>query len=261
MLFDDPEEQPQRVCVSAGAGGLGWAIATRFHEAGAQVHLCDLSAQAVAQALASHPGIHGTVADVADSAGVAGFIGEALDWMGGIDVLVNCAGEVGPRSPIEEVDEATWHRVLDVNLTGMFHCVRHAVPTMKDQRSGCILNLGATAARTGLPLRTPFVAAKAAVLGFTQNLARELGPDNIRCNAILPGVIDNPKGRLAVENRARDLRQSYEEAEAGLLEYVSMRSWIAPEEVADTVFFLASPEARHVSGQTIGVCGNLEWDR
>lgn len=261
MLFDDAEPPSQRVCVTAGAGGLGWAIACRFHQAGAQVHICDISAEAVARALASQPGIHATVADVARAEQVAEFVEEAISWMGGIDVLVNCAGDVGPRSPIEEVDEATWRRILDVNLTGIFHCVRSAVPTMKAQRSGSIVNLGSTAARTGLPWRTPFVAAKSAVLGLTENLARELGPDQIRCNAILPGVIDNPRGRKIVERRAREQRQSYEEAEAELLEYVSMRSWITPDEVADTTFFLASPAARHITGQTIGVCGNLEWDR
>jgi NAD(P)-dependent dehydrogenase (short-subunit alcohol dehydrogenase family) len=262
-LFDDVEEapSPQRVLVTGGAGGLGQVIACRFHESGARVHLCDSSAAALALALASHPGMHGTVADVARSEEVALFVREAREWMGGVDVLVNCAGEVGPRAPLEEIEDDEWTRALEVNLSGMFYCIREVAPLMKAQRSGAIVNIGSTSSRTGLLRRTAFVAAKAGVLGLTLNVARELGPDNVRCNTVLPGILDNRTGRDLVARRARERRLHDDEVEADLLSYVSMRSWIEPEEVAELVLFLASPAARHVSGQTIGVCGNLEWER
>jgi len=262
-LFEDVDEpsRRQRVLVTGGAGGLGLVIARRFLENDASVHLCDCSPAALAQALASFPGMHGTVADVARSTEVAQCVGEAREWMGGIDVLVNCAAEVGPRAPLEEIDDEEWIRTLEVNLTGMFYCIRAVVPMMREQRSGSIVNVGSTSARTGLPRRTAFVASKAGVLGLTGNVARELGPDNVRCNAVLPGILDNAAGRELVARRARERRLSADEVEADLLSYVSMRSWIAPEEVADLVVYLASHAARHVTGQTIGVCGNVEWER
>lgn len=262
-LFESVEEtvRPQRVLVTGGAGGLGLVIAKRFLDEGASVHLCDSSPAALAQALASFPGMHGTVADVARSEEVAQCIREACEWMRGIDVLVNCAAEVGPRAPLDEIEDDEWTRTLEVNLSGMFYCIRAVAPLMREQRSGSIVNIGSTSSRTGLPRRTAFVASKAGVLGLTGNVARELGPDNVRCNAVLPGILDNEHGRQLVARRARERRLSVDEVEADLLSYVSMRSWIEPEEVADLVFYLASHSARHVTGQTIGVCGNLEWER
>ena len=170
------------------------------------------------------------------------------------------AGDVGPRARVEETDTAQWQRTLDVNLNGTFYCIRQVVPSMKAQREGAIVNIASSAARTGLPLRSAYVASKAGVLGLSYNLARELGPHNIRCNAVIPGVVDNARARQAIEARARDGRHSLEDAEAELLEHVSMRTWIAPGEVADMVLFLSSPQPRHVTGQAIGVDGNLEWE-
>ncbi len=246
--------------ITAGAGGLGLAIAERFHDSGAKVHIADLSAEGMVQVLTEHPGMHGTVTDVSRARDVASLISEALEWMHGIDVLVNCAGEVGPRVSLHKVTPEDWDRVMSVNLSGMFYCVREVAPVMKEQRAGAIVNIGSHSATQGLPKRVAYVASKAGVLGLTQNVAREYGRYNVRCNAVLPGMVANETGREMVQARARSKRLSYEEAEAELLQHVSMRSWIEPEEVAEVVFFLASESARHVSGQTLGVCGNLEWE-
>jgi NAD(P)-dependent dehydrogenase (short-subunit alcohol dehydrogenase family) len=142
----------------------------------------------------------------------------------------------------------------------MFYCMKQVIPVLRAQQSGCIVNVASTSARTGLPLRSAFVASMAGILGLTQNAARELGPDQVRCNAVLPGVLLDDRSRALVEARARERRISLEEAEAELLSHVSMRSWIEESEVAETVLFLASDRARHITGQTIGVCGNVEWE-
>ncbi len=260
--LDTPELEtlPQRVIVTAGASGLGLTIATAFSEVGARVHIGDASARSLAEALGDHPGIHGTVADVAVPDDVDTMFREALEWMGGLDVLVNCAAIGGPRAAIEHVEAEEWERTLRVNLSGAFFCIRQASSIFRAQQSGSIVNVASTSARTGLPMRTPFVASMAGVLGLTANCARELGPDNVRCNAVLPGVLEDEQARELVEARARERQQSAEEAEAEFLSHISMRSWIDSTEVADAVIFLASDRARHITGQTLGVCGNVEWE-
>ncbi len=258
MLFDD-EPQPLRVLVTGGAEGLGLAIARRFHEAEAQVHICQPSAQSLVETLAEHPGMHGTAADVANAGDVNLCVAEAHEWMGGVDVLVNAADERGSRTRLEELGAQDWQRVLEVNLSGVFYCIREVVPIMRDQMGGSIINIAGPPGRAGLQGHAGYAASNAGVRGLTQQVARELGPDNVRCNLILPGMIEDQASRARIQSRIRD-GLSEETAEAELLSKVSMRSWITPEEVADLAFFLASDAARHISGQEIGVCGNVEWE-
>ena len=149
---------------------------------------------------------------------------------------------------------------IRVNLNGMFYCIKNAVPHMKRQGAGCIINISTTSARTGLPARAAYVAGKVGVLGLAHNVARELGPFNIRCNSVLPGFIDNPRGRGVLAKVAKDRGIPLDQMEAEALQFVSMRTWIQPVEVADAVFFLASEGARHISGQELAVCGNAEWE-
>jgi NAD(P)-dependent dehydrogenase (short-subunit alcohol dehydrogenase family) len=175
-------------------------------------------------------------------------------------VLVNNAGIGGPRAAIEDIDDDGWDRTIAVNLTGMFYCIREAARVMKPQKSGCIINISTGSVRTGLPMRLPYVASKQGVMGMTHNVARELGPFNIRCNAILPGLIDNARGRSLVARAAQEAGKSFEEAEAEMLKYISLRCWIDPLEIADTALFFASHAGRHISGQFLGVCGNIEWE-
>lgn len=251
---------PLRVIVTAGASGIGQAIARCFAEAGHRVHICDIDPAAIAATTVELAGVGGTVADVADPAAVEALCAEATQWLGGIDVLINNAGIGGPRGAIEDIDPVEWDRCLRVNLSGPFHMIRSLTPFMKAQRSGCIINISTTSARTGLPQRLPYVASKVGLLGLTHNVARELGPWNIRCNAILPGTIDNARGRALIASRASETGMSIAEAEQEALSYVSMRTLIAPSDIGEAALFLAGDGARHISGQEIGVCGNTEWE-
>lgn len=259
-MWPAAEETPIRVCVTGGGEGIGLAIARAFYHAGAQVHIGEAEPEALARTLSEHPGMHGSVVDIGDAVEVETLFTEALDWLEGLDVLVNAAVVEGPRASLLDLDYEQWDRTVRINLSGMFYAVKQAAKPMRRQRCGSIVNLASTAARTGLPLRSAYVASMSGVLGFTYNVARELGPDNIRCNAVLPGFVDNLEGRRWVEALARERRRPLEETEAEVLGRVSMRSWIQPGEVAETVLFLASPAARHISGQAIGVCGNVEWE-
>ena len=251
----------QRVVVTAAASGIGLAIAQHFLASGAHVVICDVDAGCLRTALTENPGLQGAVADVSDTDQVEQFFGQVFADMGGVDVLVNNAGIGGPRAAIEQIDYADWDRCVSVNLSGMFYCIRQVVPAMKRQRSGCIINIATASAKTGLPNRLPYVASKVGVLGLTHNVARELGAHNIRCNAILPGLMDNPRGRALVQKFADDSGTTVETAEQGILQYISMRTWIQPSEVAEVAGFLASHAGRHITAQEIGVDGNCEWEQ
>ncbi len=250
----------QRAVVTAGASGIGRAIAGSLLAAGAAVHICDVSREKLDAALSGEKKLSGTLADVAKPEEVERLFAQALERLGGLDILVNNAGIGGPRAGIADIGYDDWDRTIDVNLNGMFYCIKNAVPAMMAQKSGCIVNISTASVRTGLPMRTAYVAAKHGVMGLTQNLARELGSYNIRCNAILPGLIDNDRGRALVDEYAAERGVTAAEAEASFLKYISLKSWIDPEEIGAAAVFLASRAGRHISGQFLAVDGNFEWE-
>jgi len=252
--------QGRVVVVTAGAANIGLAIADSFLAAGARAYVCDVAADALNAAMADRPLLRGRVADVADPGQMEEFFAWVRSDAAAVDVLVNNAGIAGPRGPIESIGYDEWRRTIEVNLNGMFYCIRQVVPGMKAQKSGVILNISTASARTGMVNRAPYVASKSGVLGLTYNLARELGPFNIRCNAILPGPIDTPRGRHLISLRAAEQSLPFEQIEAEHLGFTSLRSWVQPSEVGDAAVFLASDAARHISGQMLGVCGNSEWE-
>jgi NAD(P)-dependent dehydrogenase (short-subunit alcohol dehydrogenase family) len=254
-------QKQQTVLVTAGADGIGRSIAEKFLLAGARVHICDVDQKALSAVLDAHPELTGTLADIGEADAVRSLVQTAAAQMGGIDVLVNNAGIGGPRAAVEDIELDDWRRTIEVNLNGAFYCIREVTPIMKRMGGGVILNIITSSVKTGLPLRSPYVASKAGLIGLSDNLARELGPFNIRCNCISPGLIDNARGRRLVQTHARSTGLSEAEAEREFLKYVSMHCWIKPEEVGDMAVFLASDAARHVTGQHVAVDGNAEWEQ
>ena len=248
----------QRVLVTAGAAGIGRAIAAALVEAGARVHVCDVEAAALAACHEAMPEVGTTRADVADEADVERLFAEVAASLGGLDVLVNNAGIAGPTAAVEEIPVAEWRRCLDIDLTGQFLCTRKAVPLLKAAGGGAIVNMSSAAGRLGYAYRTPYAAAKFGVIGFTESLAKELGPFNISVNAILPGIVQGPRIERVIGARAEQLGLPYAEMERQYLEQVSLRRMVSAEEVASMVLYLVSPLGRGVSGQSLGVCGNVE---
>jgi NAD(P)-dependent dehydrogenase (short-subunit alcohol dehydrogenase family) len=193
---------------------------------------------------------------VSDRAQVARLFEEALGLLGGLDCLVNNAGIAGPTGRVEEINPEDWDRCLAVDLTGQFNCARLAIPHLKASGNPSIMNLSSQAGKHGFPLRSPYAAAKWGVIGFTKSIAMELGEFGIRVNALLPGMVAGDRIRRVLEAKAQEKGMAFAEIERLVLEDVSLRDYVTPQQLADMVVFTASPRARTISGQAISVCGD-----
>ncbi len=245
-----------RVLVTAGASGIGRSIALGFAAAGARVFICDISPSALASFGGVAPGIGSCTADVSEPREVAALFENAVGHLGGLNVLVNNAGISGPTVKVEDLSIEDWNRTIAVNLSGMFYCTRLAVPHLKAAGGGSLINISSIAGRLGFALRSHYAAAKWGVIGFTKSLAVELGPSNIRVNAILPGVVEGERIRQVVAARAAARGVSFDDAMAQFVAPVSLRKMIHPDEIADMALFLAAASGRSISGQAISVCGD-----
>jgi NAD(P)-dependent dehydrogenase (short-subunit alcohol dehydrogenase family) len=248
----------QRVLVTAGAAGIGFAIASTLTALGAKVAVCDVSDDAIAEAGKQLPSLIACKADVSADADVEAMFALVKKELGGLDALINNAGIAGPTGGVDEISSADWRRCIDICLTGQFLCAHHAVPMLKASGGGSVVNMSSAAGRHGYAFRTPYSAAKFGVIGFTQSLAKELGPHKIRVNAILPGIVEGPRMDKVIADRAKQIGVSHEEMEERYLERVSLRRMVSPYDVASMVAFLLSDAGVNVSGQSLGVDGNVE---
>jgi NAD(P)-dependent dehydrogenase (short-subunit alcohol dehydrogenase family) len=248
----------QRVVITAGAGGIGLAIADTLAKLGARLVICDISDEALTS-LGGKVKVEAAVkADVSSEADVDRLFVTAKSVLGGLDSLVNNAGKAGPNGGVEDIAPEEWRRCIDICLTGQFLCARRAVPLIKAASGGSIVSMSSAAGRHGYAYRTPYSAAKFGVIGFTQSLAKELGPSGIRFNAILPGIIKGPRIENVISARAKQLGISHEEMTGRYLQNISLRRMTSPYDVAAMVAFLLSDAGINISGQSLGVDGNVE---
>jgi NAD(P)-dependent dehydrogenase (short-subunit alcohol dehydrogenase family) len=248
----------KRVLITAGAGGIGRAMAETFADAGARVHICDVDLKAMDALRAARPAITSSVCDVSDLDQVDALFTDVKRVLGGLDVLINNAGIAGPTGKVEDISVADWERCIDIDLNGMFYCTRLGMPMIKAAGGGSIINLSSTAGRLGFPLRSPYAAAKWAVVGFTQSLAMEAGPDKVRVNCIQPGVVEGDRIDRVVAAKAAAFGITPEEQKRRMVADISMRTMVSAQDIANMALFLASDAGRHVSGQSLPVCGNVE---
>jgi NAD(P)-dependent dehydrogenase (short-subunit alcohol dehydrogenase family) len=256
MVFMDLSLKGKRAVVTAGAAGIGRAIADTLAKSGARVVVCDVDEQSLKTIDKS---MHGLRADVSSVADVDRLFDAARQHLGGLDILVNNAGIAGPTGKVEDIDPADWDRCIAVDLNGMFYCTRRAMPLLKAAGGGSIINLSSIAGRFGFPLRTPYSAAKWAVIGFTQSIAAEAGPDGVRCNAIQPGIVEGDRVEQIMQAKASSLGVTKEEIRNRMVEGISLKTTVTAQDVADTIHFLVSDAGKHISAQTIGVCGGARY--
>jgi NAD(P)-dependent dehydrogenase (short-subunit alcohol dehydrogenase family) len=252
----DSSAKGLRVLVTAGAGGIGRAIAQTFLEHGARVQVCDVDDRA----LASLPReIFNVKADVANLPDVDKLFEEAKKNLGGLDVLVNNAGIAGPTAKVEDIRPEDWDRCIAIDLNGMFYCTRKAMPMIKAAGGGSIINLSSIAGRLAFPMRTPYAAAKWAVVGFTQSLAAEAGPQGVRVNCIQPGIVEGERVDRIIAAKAEALGVSSAEVLEKMVEGVSLKTTVSAQDIANTALFLATEGGKHISGQAISVCGGVRY--
>jgi NAD(P)-dependent dehydrogenase (short-subunit alcohol dehydrogenase family) len=236
----------KRALVTGGASGIGLGTAQLLASEGARVAVLDREVPS-----APSDGLEYFAADVTDDAGVREAVGGALEALGGLEVLVNCAG-IGAQGRVEDNDDAEWHHVFDVNVVGMVRVSRACLPALRASAPAAIVNVASIAALTGLPERALYGATKGAVLSLTLAMAADLVRDGIRVNAVSPGTTDTPwVGRLldrsqdpAAERVALNARQPH-----GRL--------VSVAEVADAIAYLASPTATSTTGMWLFVDGGM----
>ena len=243
-----------RVLVTAGGSGIGRVIARTFADHGARVHVCDVE-EKVLQDLP----FSATRADVSRLGDVDRLFDDVQTKLGGLDVLVNNAGIAGPTARVEDIRPEDWERCIGVDLNGMFYCTRKAMPLIKRAGGGSIINLSSIAGRLAFPMRTPYAAAKWAVVGFTQSLAAEAGPEGVRVNCIQPGIVEGERVERVIAAKAEALGVPKDEVRARMVEGVSLKTTVTAQDVGNTALFLASDAGKHISGQAISVCGGVRY--
>jgi len=249
----------KKIVISAGASGIGWATTKICLSKGAYVYLCDINEKNLNK-IRKHPlnnkRLFTYELDASDEYDVGNFFSNIQKKTRKIDVLINNVGVAGPIGTIEKLSSKDWERIFKVNVISHFYFTKLAIPMLKKNRGGSIINISSGAGIMGFPLRSPYAASKWAVVGMTKTLAMELGKYKIRVNAICPGTIKGNRMVRVIRDKANFLKVSKKKIEKEFVSMASMNCWIYEEDIGKMSAFLISDEAERISGQIIGVDGN-----
>ncbi|MGD8522282.1 MAG: SDR family oxidoreductase [Desulfobacterales bacterium] len=241
-MYDDLKDK--RVVITGGASGIGYATTKRFIEEGCKVIVLDCNQAALDEALSDMPKLSGVVcADVSKPDDIKAAFQKIDALMGGIDILISNAG-ISVRTPFTDIDYTQWTKVLQVNLDGMFLCARAAIKRMKKQGAGVILFTASTNGAAGYPYYTDYNASKAGVINLAKTIALECAPW-LRINAICPGYVLTPMQKAEYTPEMLDAVNAR----------IPLGRHAEPEEIAALFAFLASSEARYITGTTITIDG------
>jgi len=249
----------KKIIISAGASGIGWAISKICLSRGAIVFLCDIEKKYLNKAR-KHPlnkkKLFTYDCDASDEYEVSNFFNEINKKTKKIDALVNNVGVAGPTGTIEKLSSEDWERTLKINVISHFYFSKLAIPMLKKNKGGSIINLSSGAGIMGFPLRSPYAASKWAIAGMTKTLAMELGKFKIRVNAICPGTIKGDRMKRVIRDKSNFTKNSKKIIEKDFVSMASMNCWIYEDDIGKMCSFLISEDAARISGQIIGVDGN-----
>jgi len=250
-VSETPDATRRFAVVTGGADGIGWTIAEALRAEGREVVLADVNGARAAERCADDPGLAAIELDVADGDAVAHAFTRLEAERGPLGLLVNNAG-VRHVATLDELTDADWARVMSVNLSGAFHCLKAAGRQLRTAGGGAIVNVVSVAAERGVPGRGAYAAAKAALASLTRTAAVEWAERGVRVNAVGPGYVDTPLLRDPIERGELD--------EGAIVARIPSKRIGTPREIADVVCFLASDRASYVNGQTIWIDGGFLVD-
>ena len=249
----------KKIIISAGASGIGWSTAKICLSKGAIVYICDIDNKSLNK-IRKHPltnkRLFSYKCDASDEDEVSSFFNEINKKTKKIDALINNVGIAGPTGTIDKLSSDDWEKTLKVNIISHFYFSKLAIPMLKKNKGGSIINISSGAGIMGFPLRSPYAASKWAIIGMTKTLAMELGKFKIRVNAICPGTIKGDRMVRVIRDKAKFLKVSKKKIEKDFISMASMNCWIYEEDIAKTCSFLISNDGERISGQTIAVDGN-----
>ena len=249
----------KKIIISAGASGIGWATTKVCLTKGATVFICDIEKKYLTKAK-KHPLNNKKLfvyeCNAANEHAVKELFKNISKKTKKLDCLINNVGIAGPTGTIENLKSEDWEKTLKVNVISHFYFTKLAIPMIKRNKGGSIINLSSGAGIMGFPLRSPYAASKWAIVGVTKTLAMELGKFKIRVNAICPGTIKGDRMVRVVRDKSKLLKVSKKQIEKEFISMASMNCWIYEEDIGKMCSFLISNEAERISGQIIGVDGN-----
>jgi 3-oxoacyl-[acyl-carrier protein] reductase len=247
MQTNQIDLQRRKAIVTGGASGLGFAIAKRLLQSGAEVALWDSKEEALDRAAAelSRDGdVRTLVVDVADQGVVRAACVRSVAELGCIDILINSAGIAGPAAPVVDYALSDWQAVLNVNLTGTFNCIQALLPHMMERDYGRVINIASVAGKDGNPNASAYSASKAGVMALTKSVAKEVAKTGIRINCITPAAV-----HTALFDQMSQQHIDY------MLSKIPMGRFGLPEEVAAMVAWLASEECSFATGAAFDLSG------
>ena len=260
--LENPPLDGQIAVVTGGAQGLGLGITRQLASDGANVVIADRQEDKAREEAAKLQGegltVRAVALDITDSAAVTSFFAELVAEEKRVDILINNAGTGQQVAPIVELEDAEWHRVMDVTLTGAFYCCRAVGRIMEDQEAGCIVNISSINGQNPAALVAAYNIAKAGIISLTRTLALELAAYGVRVNAVCPGPVYTEFNQRNMAQRRVTLGISEEEMIERIRAAIPLGRWGEPEDIAQGVAFLCSPAASWITGEVLRVSGGME---
>ena len=248
----------KKIIISAAADGIGWSIAQECMSNGALVYVSGKNKEALDN-ISKHDLYEKQLfldrVNTHDFQEVENYFNKIKDK---IDALINNVGISGPTGKLEDLDINNWKETIDININSHFYFTKFAIPLLKKNNGGSIINLSSTAGLFGFPLRIPYAASKWAIIGMTKSLAMELGEFNVRVNAICPGSVSGDRMKRVIEAKAKSLGVTEDSLQKDYESMISLKTFVNKEDIANMAVFLLSQEAHKISGQVMTIDGNTE---